>query len=154
MHAFVYQMGTAFSVPDEKFIKQGDKGDDMYFIINGDCVINVRDHNGNKRYSFGYVYEGNHFGEIAMLFKCKRTCTVLSRTYNIMAILTYERYRMLANDYPNFKTLILKNIRKYHDPFINYLERGMRRVPYFLKISREIMVDIVFKMEEVFYEKG
>ena len=103
MKELVSQMGTAFSVPDEDFIRQGEVGDAMYFIMSGDCVINVQDHRGIARNEIGFIHEGNHFGEISMLFKCLRTCTVLSRTYNIMAILDFRRYRMISVDFPNFK---------------------------------------------------
>ena len=47
MKTLVNQMAIAFSVPDEKFIKQGEVGTDMFFMISGDCLINVRDRCGN-----------------------------------------------------------------------------------------------------------
>lgn len=45
-------------------------------------------------------------------------------------------------------------MRRYHDPYINYFEKGIRRIPYFKNISREIMIDMIFKMKEVFHEKN
>jgi len=32
---------------------------------------------------------GEHFGEVAMMFKCKRTATVISMNYNNFAKLSY-----------------------------------------------------------------
>jgi hypothetical protein len=29
--------------------------------------------------------EGDHFGEIAMIYKCRRTATFISKNYNTMA---------------------------------------------------------------------
>ena len=39
----VDKMGTCFASPEEVFIKQGDKSEDMYYIMQGDCTVNIID---------------------------------------------------------------------------------------------------------------
>ena len=89
-----------------------------------------------------------------MLYKTKRTCTVIGRTYNVYANLRYIHYRMIAVDYPELNHQILKCIRKYHDPYIVYLEKSIRRIPYFKSIPRDLLFDMIFKLEQKEYEKN
>ena len=62
----------------------------MYFIQEGDCIINIKDEKGNEYISEKILIEGDHFGEVAMIYQCKRTASVVSRNYNTMARLQYE----------------------------------------------------------------
>ena len=72
-----------------EIIKQDDEGHEIYFIMQGDCVVSVMDYSGNYHYAMRVLAEGDHFGEISYLFKCPVTCTVISRNYNTMARLTH-----------------------------------------------------------------
>ena len=59
----------------------------MYFIAKGECSVSVRDSNKVEQKNQKQLKEGSHFGEIAMIYKCRRTATVSSLNYNTMAIL-------------------------------------------------------------------
>ena len=39
--------------------------------------------------------EGKHFGEIAMIFECERSATVLSNKYGTLASLTPHNYKII-----------------------------------------------------------
>tara|TARA_B110000285_G_C15002043_1_gene551916 strand:- start:242 stop:667 length:426 start_codon:yes stop_codon:yes gene_type:complete len=87
--AFVAQLvgklGTSFATPEEEVIKQGEPGNDMYFLSKGDCAVNIKDASGRLHVAVSLLTEGDHFGEISLLYRCKRTATVVSRNYNTMA---------------------------------------------------------------------
>lgn len=57
----------------------------LYFIGKGDCEIRVRDNFGREHENIRMLTSGDHFGEISMLYHCKRTASVISRNYNTLA---------------------------------------------------------------------
>jgi CRP-like cAMP-binding protein len=78
-------MSTCFATPEDNIVTQGEKGQELFWIQQGDCVVNIQD-----RYGFLYVghkllLPGDHFGELSVIFKCRRTCTVVSKNYITMA---------------------------------------------------------------------
>jgi len=52
--------------------------------------------------AFKLLIEGQHFGELGMIYKCVRTATVISRSYNTMARLGYGPFRELVGEYPEY----------------------------------------------------
>jgi CRP-like cAMP-binding protein len=67
----------------------------MYFIAKGSCEITVRtnydiqiDENDESVQKIGLLGEGAHFGEIALIYGCKRTATVASTNYCTLASLS------------------------------------------------------------------
>jgi CRP-like cAMP-binding protein len=62
---------------------------DMFFISKGDCAVNIKDEEGKLHIAVSLLTEGDHFGEISMLYRCKRTATIVSRNYNTMARISY-----------------------------------------------------------------
>jgi len=111
----VSKLGTCFATPEEEVISQDMLGDDMYFLSKGDCAINITDEQGKEYVAVRLLTEGDYFGEIAMIYKCKRTATVVSRNYNTMARITYDRYREVTNEYPEFQRLLKDHLYKYND---------------------------------------
>ena len=68
----------------------------MYFISKGKFSVSVKiDHlnpnplldDSNQDQNNQYLVDGAHFGEIGMLFECKRTATVRSENYGTLALL-------------------------------------------------------------------
>jgi len=74
----------------------------MYFISKGDCAVNIKDETGRWHIAVSLLTEGDQFGEIAMIYRCKRTATIVSRNYNTMARISYFKYREVINEYPQF----------------------------------------------------
>jgi len=126
------KLSTCFTVPEEDIIKQGEKNAwELYYISTGDCIVNVVDQNEHLIENIRLLVEGDHFGEIALLYPgCKRTCTVISRNYNTMATLDHYGLRALTSDYPEYKKLLSKNIHKYDDPKLTFLKKMMTKLKY------------------------
>jgi len=93
----ISKLGVCLTSPEESIIKQGDKGEEMYFISLGDCTINIKNRFGVTSETVSLIVEGDHFGEISLLYRCPRTCSVICRNYNTMARITYGNFREITN---------------------------------------------------------
>ena len=71
---------------------------------------------------------GDYFGEVSMIFKCPRTSTVISRNYNILARLTYNQYREILNEYPNFKRYMMNKAYQYNDSNIKFIKTAINSI--------------------------
>ena len=74
----------------------------MYFIRNGKFSVHVKtehmklDEKEEQVKPVTHLIDGDHFGEIGMLFDCKRTATVRSESYGGLVILKRNDYEVLA----------------------------------------------------------
>lgn len=64
----------------------------MYFIQNGDLVVNIVDNHGKEHIAYQLLMEGDYVGEIACLFDCRRTCSVVSRNYTTLGRLKLSSF--------------------------------------------------------------
>lgn len=72
----------------------------MYFIRNGKFSVHVRTENlrpaiadeDAQKEPVTNLIDGDHFGEIGMLFDCKRTATVRSENYGTLALLRKSHF--------------------------------------------------------------
>ena len=109
----VVKLENIFTSPDIFFAKQEDEAhivpknsedeqesnpmneSHMYFIRNGKFTVHIktehlRPANIDEEAAVkphGILIDGDHFGEISMLFDCKRTATVRSDNYGTLALL-------------------------------------------------------------------
>ena len=79
----------------------------MYFISKGDCIVNVKDRFETTHVAHRLLVEGDHFGEIALIYNCKRTVSVISRNFNTMASLNKTNFRNLIVEIPNYKEFLI-----------------------------------------------
>jgi CRP-like cAMP-binding protein len=73
----------------------------MYYLAKGDCFVNARDER-NDEFLVNILKEGDHFGEISMIYKCPRSATVTSRNYNTLAKLSEDNFQVLISEYPEY----------------------------------------------------
>lgn len=66
----------------------------MFFIAKGDCSVLVKDKIGDivEEVKARVLNPGDHFGEISLLYGCKRTATVIANNYCTLAKLTKPNY--------------------------------------------------------------
>ena len=114
----------------------------MYFISKGKFSVSIKtDHlnpnplldeeDNDQRQAQGILIDGAHFGEIGMLFDCKRTATVRSENYGTLAKLSKSHYAELQKIFENFSSLFKKQIYKYQDELTLWLNIEMDKIPYF-----------------------
>ena len=79
---------------DELDSEEDEDDQKLFYVGKGMCKVFVRDAS-NKEVMVKELYEGDHFGEIAIIYKCRRTATVQSMNYNTFAVMTPLAYRRL-----------------------------------------------------------
>ena len=120
----------------------------MYIIGKGDCDIHIRDQRGKEWRKFRKLKEGDHFGEIAMLYNCRRSATVESGNYNTLAKIMKHRFRELLSEYPEYEVCLKKHIREeYLDPKTKFLFEMIRNVEYFKNQPDEILFEVMFTLQ-------
>jgi len=141
-------------VPENEILKQGEDGQGLFFVSNGDCIVNVRDQSGYDHNLLRLLVQGDHFGEITSIYRCKTSATVISRNYNIMAFISVDRLRELTIDFPNYLWVLKKHLFKYKDPRINFLKAMIKKIFYMKDMNKEEIHEILYNMTEEIHLEG
>ena len=156
LETIVLTLGTSLNLPDEEVVKQDDVEEEdlgMFFVGTGHCKVKVRDHNGRQQI-IGVLNEGDHFGEIALIYKCKRSATVISSNYNTFARILKPRFREIVSEFPEYETCLKNNaIKTYRDKKIQFILRMIKRVEYLQKHEDEVLFDLMFSLRPEAFEK-
>jgi CRP-like cAMP-binding protein len=142
-------------LPEDKIISQGDEPDYMYFISSGRVDVFVTDEFDSQNFT-NSLKIGDYFGELALLKKCKRTASVLSRDYSTWATLSLKNFENLLIRYPNIQKLMEKHIRlTYNDKWRRFMHRSLRNINYLGSgISSRIIDEISYRFEMISVNKG
>jgi len=81
------------------------------------------------------LFEGDHFGEIGLLFGCKRTATVKSVNYGALALLRKSAFNELQKIFENMSNHFKKQIFKYNDEVTQFIEMELNKISYFKDLS-------------------
>lgn len=65
---------------------------------------------------------GDHFGEIGLIYGCKRTATIQSENYGQLALLTKSNMLELQKNFEGIQTLFKNDIMTYKDKNRSFLE--------------------------------
>jgi CRP-like cAMP-binding protein len=147
-------MGTLFAGPEETVVKQGDTADRIYFIVQGDCTVDMVDHDRTERHAFKILVEGNMFGEISLLYNCPRTASIVSKNYNTMGCILDQRFKDLVGEYPELKMMLEKHVFTYMEPKKMFYYKNLLKVEYFKGISTDIFHKLFFRFEPIALDPG
>lgn len=64
----------------------------MYIIARGECIVNIKDEKNKIVKDFKTLGVSDYFGEISLIYGCKRTATVVSRKYTTLAKLSKAKF--------------------------------------------------------------
>jgi len=98
--AFVVSlMRPQFCIPEDFIFMEGDLGTEMYFLVKG-CVDIVGSAGTPDETVYQTLYEGTYFGELAVLFHCRRTASVRACTYCSIFSLSRKDLDSVMDSYP------------------------------------------------------
>jgi len=151
----VSKLGTCFASPEETIMKQNEDSDAMYFITQGDCTVDITDEEKVHHVAIKLLVEGQHFGEIGVVFNTKRTATVISRNYNTMAKLSKEHYKDVVGSYPEYDQALMKHVYKYQDSRKKFIWKMFQQIEYFKnKMDYPLFHRLMYTLKTQYMEKG
>mmetsp|Transcript_43826 Transcript_43826/g.42322 ORF Transcript_43826/g.42322 Transcript_43826/m.42322 type:complete len:127 (+) Transcript_43826:641-1021(+) len=109
-----------FVTPEEVILNQGDDlglNSYMYFIEKGECIVKVKDKSKlrNTEKFVRKLYPSECFGEIAMIYRERRTTSVSSNNYTSLGKIQFDKVTELFLKYPEFKQILIDKIKFYYD---------------------------------------
>ena len=114
-------------------VKQGDFGDAMYLILKGE--FHVRRTSGGQEISLANLYEGDFFGDIALLDRGPRSANVVAATSGLLLRLSVMAFERLSREMPDLATPFLRAIGK---TLTIRLRANHKQQSEFFKISRSM----------------
>ena len=93
------------TIPENEIVKQNEPSftdtqeTRIYYIAKGEFTVEVQTQPHMKPVKVRDLNVGDHFGEISMLYKCKRTASVVSRKYATLGYLTRTDYKKVIYRY-------------------------------------------------------
>lgn len=72
----------------------------MYILAKGECFVKYVDQKKKLTDNHRTLRPGEYFGEISMIYGCKRTATVVSRKYSTLAQLTRAKFKEIVTEFP------------------------------------------------------
>lgn len=96
----------------------------MFFIQSGECFVMVQDkiglESGNRK--IRNLFAGDHFGEVALIYGCHRSATVIANNYTTLAKLNQNEFKDLSSKCPQYLSHLKEQLYHYDDPIKLYLE--------------------------------
>lgn len=92
---------TKLREPEDVVIEQFSDTNSLFLIAKGACEVYLVNEKKNKM-KIKNLRSGDYFGEIALIYGCKRTTTIQSSKYTTLAMLRKEHYNELQIEFPEF----------------------------------------------------
>lgn len=122
---------SRFNIGDE-VIKEGSEGDSMYIVAGGDLQVT------QAGQDLRTLTTGDVFGELAILYNCKRTATVKAKT----------PVRLWCMERQTYRTIITNKSKKKREQLMGFLKTART-----LKDLNDVQLSkIIDSMEEVKYQ--
>lgn len=122
--------------PGKVLFKEGDRGDCVYFVIEGELDVLKEAIGGRKtseRVIITTLTKGKSIGEMSVIDKTPRSATVKARTKVILIGLTLEGFDFICDEHPRVGIEILKGISRLLS--MNMRKTSSRLADYMLPIG-------------------
>jgi hypothetical protein len=90
---------------------------------------------------------GSHFGEISVIFGCKRTASVTSENYCTIAALSKRTLFELQVYFEKITSKFKQHVVLYQDDLKIFLEIEMNKIEWFKNLSIATKNEIIYGME-------
>lgn len=139
--------------PEEYIIKQGSKPTHMYILASGSGEVLVRDQH-RKEVFVREIVPGDIFGEVALLFKTRRTASIKAKERCTVGALSADNFIDLLSTFPEVENWMRTETQKYNDHWKNYQINILSKVDYFAPLHFSIRETIHYRLTLENYEKG
>lgn len=148
-----------FVSPETVIVAQGEdinNNDCMFFLEKGECEVKVRDKQKlrNTDKTVRQLYPGDFFGEIAMIYRERRSTSVVSSNYTTLGKISTFKMNEAFAKFPDLKTFMIERIKEYDDNLKIFFERALCSIDYLQGVQSEVMNELIFSFIPVHYEKG
>ena len=100
------------------------------------------------------LHAGEFFGEVSIIYNCKRTSSVLGNTYGTYGEIDEDSVLELFEEHPELETYLKERIlRTYDDDLKVFLMEAFNHIDYLHDLPNEILLHIAFSMEARKMEK-
>ena len=140
-------------LPEDTIIRQGEEGDALYFIAKGEWKVYVRDHKGVTD-PVNIIHPGELFGEVALIWDCKRTATVKTRNYSTLAFIIKSVFHDMCEQYSTVYKSLRVRMRVYDDGMKRFIKNQLKTLPYASGISDDTLEEISYLVKHEYYENN
>eukprot|EP00347_Sterkiella_histriomuscorum_P000014 403377514 len=142
--------------PENEIIKQGsDECEFMYFVQKGKCNVVVQDKigldSGSKRVR--QLYPGDHFGEVGLIYNCRRTASVVAGNYCTLGQMSGQNFKLITMKYPQLLQEMKEQIYAYDDDVKVFMETNLKKIDYMKKLDHDIFHEILFNFQQETFER-
>lgn len=93
---------TSLREPEDIVVEQFADTEALFLIAKGACAVSIIDEKKNLQ-KLKNLRPGDYFGEISLVYGCKRTATVVSTKYSTLAMLEKSRYKEILIEFPDLE---------------------------------------------------
>lgn len=104
--------------------------------------MSVREYRSGKSKFVRILQPGSMFGEVALLYNCKRTATVRSINYSIASRLSRANFDFVCSEFPEVVDKLKREFQSYNDPWRVFLRSVLRSVAYFTTMPVSFLNDV------------
>lgn len=123
--------------PGKILFKEGDKGDCLYFIVDGELDVIKESVSGRAlgidQVRINTLSKGRSIGEMSIVDKIPRSATVKARTKASLVTLTLGGFDSICENYPKIGIKIMKELSRLLS--MNMRKTSSRLADYMLAIS-------------------
>ena len=127
---------------------------DMFIVAKGECVVNIKDEKGKLVKGHKVLTTSDYFGEIALIYGCKRTASVVSRKYTTLAKLTRKQFKEIVTEFPELVYALKKSIYLYNDRMKRFMRQCLQQIDFFQDLTEDAIHDFIHNMEVKHYSQG
>ena len=92
--------------PDEKIVREGDSGDEMYIILHGKVSVEIGD------ITVGEMVSGDFFGEMSLIDDAPRSATVTALETSLLFVINSTNFERIIAWEPVIAIRIMKSLSK------------------------------------------
>ena len=126
----------------------------MFIIARGECLVNIRDEKNKLIKNFKILGPSDYFGEVSLIYGCKRTATVISRKYTTLAKLSKDTYSKVTTEFPKIRDILKKGVFKYNDRMKRFIKASIKKVEYFADAGDDAIHDLMYNFTLKPWQEG